>query len=219
MKSGAVQMGGGEKDPGWINDAYGNDMRPTLAMKAQLAEMQRERNARDMQSDIKDPRVIATAALNAQRMNREDALSIARQHAEQQGISAGLDQQVKRNSLAEYASLQKAIADMEKMPDGPQRDAAMEGIAARQSRSLPDKSQLVHLAGGTDPNDPLGARKLPDRLFSKDRRGMISEVSANQQQPSFSKEEVNAALKAGASKDEVIKRIKDLGKNPKDYGL
>ena len=48
---------------------------------------------------------------------------------------------------------------------------------------------------------------------------MISEVSANQQQSSFSKEEVNAALKAGASKDEVIKRIKDLGKNPKDYGL
>ena len=212
MKSGAVQMGGGEKDPGWINDAYGNDMRPTLAMKAQLAEMQRERNARDMQSDIKDPRVIATAALNAQRMNREDALSIARQHAEQQGISAGLDQQVKRNSLAEYASLQKAIADMEKMPDGPQRDAAMEGIAARQSRSLPDKSQLVHLAGGTDPNDPLGARKLPDRLFSKDRRGMISEVSASKQN------ETGATIPSAAA--DMLKKNPSMAEDfDKKYGV
>ena len=42
-------------------------------------------------------------------MNREDALSIARQHAEQQGISAGLDQQVKRNSLAQFAQQQNML--------------------------------------------------------------------------------------------------------------
>ncbi|WP_186412270.1 hypothetical protein [Candidatus Propionivibrio aalborgensis] len=212
MKSGAVQMGSGEKDPGWINDAYGNDMRPTLAMKAQLADMERARYGRDMQADIKDPRVIAAAALNLQRMNQNAASDVAQQQAQQQGISAGLDQQVKRNSLAEYASLQKAIADMEKMPDGPQRDAAMDGIAARQSRSLPDKSQLVHLAGGSDPNDPLGARKLPDRLFSKDRRGMISEVSASKQN------ETGATIPSAAA--DMLKKNPSMAEDfDKKYGV
>ena len=31
------------KRQGWINDAYGNDMRPTIAMKNQLAQMERDR--------------------------------------------------------------------------------------------------------------------------------------------------------------------------------
>ena len=101
---------------------------------------------------------------------------------------------------------------MEKMPDGPQRDAAMEGIAARQSRSLPDKSQLVHLAGGTDPNDPLGARKLPDRLFSKDRRGMISEVSASKQN------ETGATIPSAAA--DMLKKNPSMAEDfDKKYGV
>lgn len=217
MKSGAVQMGSGEKDPGWINDAYGNDMRPTLAMKAQLAEMQRERNARDMQADIKDPRVIATAALNAQRMNREDALSIARQHAEQQGISAGLDQQVKRNSLAQFAQQQNMLDRLNDPTLTPEKRQALYNDILVSNGKNPNKDRYMQ-----QPNRKVYGEmgqiigEEPGGIFDTVAR---ANVGQNQQQSSFSKEEVNAAIKAGASKDEVIKRIKDLGKNPKDYGL
>lgn len=217
MKSGAVQMGSGEKDPGWINDAYGNDQRPTLAMKAQLAEMQRERNARDMQADIKDPRVIATAALNAQRMNREDALSIARQHAEQQGISAGLDQQVKRNSLAQFAQQQNMLDRLNDPTLTPEKRQALYNDILVSNGKNPNKDRYMQ-----QPNRKVYGEmgqiigEEPGGIFDTVAR---ANVGQNQQQSSFSKEEVNAALKAGASKDEVIKRIKDLGKNPKDYGL
>ena len=118
------------------------------AWEAELQARDAEMHAREAE-EVEAAAAIAAAAIAAAEKEAqvEKALlatqlqAMQQQQAQQQGISAGLDQQVKRNSLAEYASLQKAIADMEKMPDGPQRDAAMEGIAARQSRSLPDKSQ------------------------------------------------------------------------------
>ena len=181
MKSGTIQTGGGQKDAGWINDAYGNDMRPTIAMQKQLEQMQRDRYGRDLGSDIKDPRVMAAAAMGLSNMNQDRRASMVEQQQARQGISAGLDDQMKRNSLAEYASLQKAIADYSTMKPGPERDAALEAIAARQNRNLPDKSQLVRVAGGSDPEDPTGMKKTPDRIFEKDKFGNVREITGQQQ--------------------------------------
>jgi hypothetical protein len=51
--------------------------------------------------------------------------------------------------------------------------------------------------------------------------GKQTSVNPPGQQPqkSFSKDEVDAAIKAGASKDAIKARIVQLGKNPADYGL
>jgi len=109
MKSGTIQTGGGQKDAGWINDAYGNDMRPTIAMQKQLEQMQRDRYGRDLGSDIKDPRVMAAAAMGLSNMNQDRRASMVEQQQERQGISAGLDDQMKRNSLAAAAQQQSLI--------------------------------------------------------------------------------------------------------------
>lgn len=109
MKSGTIQTGGGQKDAGWINDAYGNDMRPTIAMQKQLEQMQRDRYGRDLGSDIKDPRVMAAAAMGLSNMNQDRRASMIEQQQARQGISAGLDDQMKRNSLAAAAQQQSLI--------------------------------------------------------------------------------------------------------------
>ena len=63
-------------------------------MKRAANQMERNRYARDMQADITNPKVIALAKLNLDRMNQED-------ETQQQGIASGLDSRIKQNALAQ----------------------------------------------------------------------------------------------------------------------
>lgn len=193
MKPGTIQTGGSTKDAGWIDDGFGNDRRPTIAMQQQLAQLQRDRYGRDLEASTKDPRVMAAAVMGLANMNQDRA--------------AELDNQVKRNSLSEYASLQKALADYSAMPAGPERDAVLEAIAARQGRNLPDKSQLMHAAGGSDPNDPLGVKRLPDRVFEKDRYGNVREITGQQQSGPSQADLEYTAKKYGMTVDQVKAKL------------
>lgn len=160
MKSGSIQMGGGEKDPGWINDAYGNDMRPTIAMKNQLAQMERDRYGRDMQADIKDPRVIAAAALNLQRMNQGAATETAQQ-------SAGVDNRMKQNALAQSDQMRAVLDELNNPKTTPERRAALTKSFRLMNNKDP-ASRFVVIPGGeyTDPANPINKLKEPSRLFN-----------------------------------------------------
>lgn len=207
MKPGAIQTGGSTKDAGWIDDGFGNDRRPTIAMQQQLAQLQRDRYGRDLDASTKDPRVMAAAVMGLANMNQDRAAELAGKDQSMRETASGLDNQVKRNSLSEYASLQKALADYSAMPAGPERDAALEAIAARQGRNLPDKSQLMHAAGGSDPNDPLGVKRLPDRVFEKDRYGNVREITGQQQSGPSQADLEYTAKKYGMTVDQVKAKL------------
>lgn len=113
LKPGTIQSGqssGGPRDPGWINDAYGNDMRPTIAMQKQLEQMQRDRYGRDLQSNINDPKAMALAQINLARMNAEDK---QKSEIANSAIRAGIDQsrlglEGRRMDLADKEALRAA---------------------------------------------------------------------------------------------------------------
>ncbi len=182
MKSGAVQVGDGKKDPGWISDAYGNDMRPTIAMKNQLAQMERDRYGRDMGADIKDPRVIAAAALNLQRMNQNAASDMAQQQAQQQGISAGLDQQIKQNALAQAAQQKNMLARLnDPSLTTEQRQALYNDILVSKGKD-PNEGRLIKVEGGEELTaDGMQKIKRPSGVYD-DRVGRFIPMIEGQQQ-------------------------------------
>ena len=61
--------------------------------------------------------------------------------------------------------------------------------------------------------------KATGSLMHIDAEGKATPVQMPQQAVSFSKDDVAAAIKAGASKEAIKARIVQLGKNPADYGL
>jgi hypothetical protein len=61
--------------------------------------------------------------------------------------------------------------------------------------------------------------KATGHMMHIDADGKATPVQMSQQAASLTKEEVTAAIKAGASKDAIKARIIQLGKNPVDYGL
>lgn len=75
-------------------DRYAQAMQVNESMKRAANQMERNRYARDMQADITNPKVIALAKLNLDRMNQEDEM-------QQQGIASGLDIRIKQNALAQ----------------------------------------------------------------------------------------------------------------------
>ena len=75
-------------------DRYAQAMQVNESMKRAANQMERNRYARDMQADITNPKVIALAKLNLDRMNQED-------ETQQQGIASGLDSRIKQNALAQ----------------------------------------------------------------------------------------------------------------------
>ena len=84
-------------------DRYAQAMQVNESMKRAANQMERNRYARDMQADITNPKVIALAKLNLDRMNQED-------QAQQQAISGGLDNRMKQNQLARSDQEQQMIA-------------------------------------------------------------------------------------------------------------
>lgn len=96
-----IQKGGGYTDTAgnptddWTKtDRYAQAMQVNESMKRAANQMERNRYARDMQADITNPKVIALAKLNLDRMNQED-------ETQQQGIASGLDSRIKQNALAQ----------------------------------------------------------------------------------------------------------------------
>jgi hypothetical protein len=61
--------------------------------------------------------------------------------------------------------------------------------------------------------------KATGSLMHIDAEGKATPVQMPQQAVSFSKDDVAAAIKAGASKEAIKARIVQLGRNPADYGL
>ncbi|MFA7290880.1 MAG: hypothetical protein WC023_01405 [Rhodocyclaceae bacterium] len=109
-------------------DAYGNDMTRTNAMKAELAQMERARYGRDMQDDIKDPRVIALAQLNLNRLNQQE-------QGERQAVSAGLDQQGKRDALAKSGQINQMISELSSAKTPEDLSAKRSNLLAAQGRN------------------------------------------------------------------------------------
>ena len=96
-----IQKGGGYTDTAgnptddWTKtDRYAQAMQVNESMKRAANQMERNRYARDMQADITNPKVIALAKLNLDRMNQED-------ETQQQGIASGLASRIKQNALAQ----------------------------------------------------------------------------------------------------------------------
>ncbi len=82
-----------------------------------------------------------------------------------------------------------------------------------------DKAEeFAHAAGGTTFNQTtMGVEKTPDVIYSKRTGKPVSSPAVASK--AFSKSDVDAAIRAGASKEAVAARIKSMGMNPKDYGL
>lgn len=96
-----IQKGGGYTDTAgnptddWTKtDRYAQAMQVNERMSNLARQMERDRYGRDMQADITNPKVIALAKLNLDRMNQED-------ETQQQGIASGLDSRIKQNVLAQ----------------------------------------------------------------------------------------------------------------------
>ena len=93
-KSSYTDTAGNPTDDWTKTDRYAQAMQVNESMKRAANQMERNRYARDMQADITNPRVIALAKLNLDRMNQED-------ETQQQGIANGLDSRIKQNALAQ----------------------------------------------------------------------------------------------------------------------
>lgn len=136
MKPGEVIFGPsgpgrGQRDPGWIDDGYGNDARPTIALKKELADLERDRYGRDLQSNITDPKAMALAQINLSRMNAED-----KQHGEVQ--SRLLDSRIKQTKLSSESRLNDLQAAYADESDPTRRDELGRQIRGVMGR-MPDK--------------------------------------------------------------------------------
>ena len=107
-----IQKGGGYTDTAgnptddWTKtDRYAQAMQVNERMSNLARQMERDRYGRDMQADITNPKVIALAKLNLDRMNQED-------ETQQQGIASGLDSRIKQNALAQSDQERKMIDRM-----------------------------------------------------------------------------------------------------------
>ena len=137
-------------------------------------------------------------------------------------MQAPLDARLKQQQIqqgdvaAQNANELRALYEAHKTAKTPdERSLYEEAIRVRTGKDKPE--EFAHAAGGTTINPTtMGVEKTPDVIYSK-RTGKPAGVG--QQQTSFSKSDVDSAIKAGASKEAVSARIKSMGMNPKDYGL
>lgn len=93
-KSSYTDTTGNPTDDWTKTDRYAQAMQVNERMSNLARQMERDRYGRDMQADITNPKVIALAKLNLDRMNQEDEM-------QQQGIASGLDSRIKQNALAQ----------------------------------------------------------------------------------------------------------------------
>jgi hypothetical protein len=108
-------------------------------------QMERDRYGRDMQSDVTDPRAIALARLNLDRMNTEQAGENQAQQVHQQAITAGLDQQLKRGTLASNDKITQMIGQLDNPALTPeQRSDVRSNVLVAQGKN-PNEHRFIPL--------------------------------------------------------------------------
>lgn len=166
------------------------------------------------------------AEMQAQRLGADPmAVQKASQGIAQSVMQAPLDARVKQQQIqqgdiaAQNANELRALYEAHKTAKTPEeRSLYEEAIRVRTGK---DNKLLAVDLGSDKVTDEMGNVKGIPR-----GQGVINQTTGQWvPQPgtapktSFSKAEVDSAIKAGASKEAVAARIKSMGMNPKDYGL
>ena len=138
-----IQKGGGYTDTAgnptddWTKtDRYAQAMQVNESMKRAANQMERNRYARDMQADITNPKVIALAKLNLDRMNQEDEM-------QQQGIASGLDSRIKQNALAQSDQERKMIDRMNDPSLTPEQRISMRSDLLAMKGKNPNEHRYI----------------------------------------------------------------------------
>ncbi len=166
------------------------------------------------------------AEMQSQRLGADPmAVQKASQGIAQSVMQAPLDARVKQQQIqhgdvaAQNANELRALYEAHKTAKTPEeRSLYEEAIRVRTGK---DNKLLAVDLGSDKVTDEMGNVKGTPR-----GQGVINQTTGQWvPQPgtapktSFSKAEVDSAIKAGASKEAVAARIKSMGMNPKDYGL
>ena len=117
-------------------DRYAQAMQVNESMKRAANQMERNRYARDMQADITNPKVIALAKLNLDRMNQED-------QAQQQAISGGLDNRVKQNQLLKSDQEAQMIARLNDPNLTPEQRLSMRSDLLAMQGKNPNEHRFI----------------------------------------------------------------------------
>lgn len=145
-KSSYTDTAGNPTDDWTKTDRYAQAMQVNESMKRAANQMERNRYARDTQADITNPKVIALAKLNLDRMNQEDEM-------QQQAVSGGLDNRMKQNQLARSDQEQQMIGrlnDPSLTPD--QRLTLRSDFLAMQGKN-PNEHRYITLPNTKTYND------------------------------------------------------------------
>ena len=198
------------KDPNRQYDSHGNDMTRTNEMKAQLAQMQRERLQRDMGADITSQGTRIAAQQQLAQMDKTQMAQALAQRSQREDAMSGLDQQLKGQQIAQIAEDNDLF---NKAADGD--PLAMKKWALKHQ---PKPQAPIAVDGGRVKNALTGDETTsPQVIYDPNTKTFISQSAA--QAKTFTKADVDAAIKAGASKDAVAKRVAELGGDPKSLGL
>ena len=127
-------------------DRYAQAMQVNESMKRAANQMERNRYARDMQADITNPKVIALAKLNLDRMNQED-------QAQQQAISGGLDNRVKQNQLLKSDQEAQMIARLNDPNLTPEQRLSMRSDLLAMQGKNPNEHRYITLPNRKTYND------------------------------------------------------------------
>ena len=138
-----IQKGGGYTDTAgnptddWTKtDRYAQAMQVNERMSNLARQMERDRYGRDMQADITNPKVIALAKLNLDRMNQED-------ETQQQGIASGLDSRIKQNALAQSDQERKMIDRMNDPSLTPEQRISMRSDLLAMKGKNPNEHRYI----------------------------------------------------------------------------
>ena len=117
-------------------DRYAQAMQVNERMSNLARQMERDRYGRDMQADITNPKVIALAKLNLDRMNQED-------QAQQQAISGGLDNRVKQNQLVKSDQEAQMIARLNDPNLTPEQRLSMRSDLLAMQGKNPNEHRFI----------------------------------------------------------------------------
>ena len=190
----------------WTDTArYAEAMQVNDRMSKLANQMQRNRLERDATDPtITNPRVQALAWMGLDRMDKNEAVKSGLQ-------TADLDRRAKEQALATGAydlAGKKRIDDLVKSYQAaktPEEREVINNLYSMLTTKGQDDWTAIHAAGGTDPTDPLGTRRLPDQVIKLSKRTGAHEVlgpgAATSSVPKFaSPAELEAAKKAGKVK-------------------
>ena len=191
-------------------DRYAQAMQVNESMKRAANQMERNRYARDMQADITNPKVIALAKLNLDRMNQED-------QAQQQAISGGLDNRVKQNQLLKSDQEAQMIARLNDPNLTPEQRLSMRSDLLAMQGKNPNEHRFIK-------GDNVKVYNDMGQVIGEQQGGFFDTATmqpvGQPQRPVTTKEEVDKAIASGKiTKEQAAARIKAAGGDPKDYGL